>query len=113
LTWDDLEEWAGSRSVSRGRSYQRQGRVRDLAISEDGCLLATVDGGDRYVVRVRLQENATKDHSVQSKCTCPVGHDGCKHAVAVVAGYLERLGRAESVPVAEVDDPRWNKLDIC
>jgi uncharacterized Zn finger protein len=38
LSWDDLTEWAGSRSVSRGRAYQSQGRVGDLAISEDGWL---------------------------------------------------------------------------
>src|SRR5580704_15024209 len=33
LSWDDLSEWAGSRSVDRGRTYQKQGRVHDLAIS--------------------------------------------------------------------------------
>ena len=27
LSWDDLSEWAGSRSVDRGRAYQKQGRV--------------------------------------------------------------------------------------
>ncbi len=38
LSWDDLAEWAGSRSVDRGRTYQKQGRVHDLAISKtDGC----------------------------------------------------------------------------
>lgn len=25
LTWDDLQHWAGSSSVERGRSYQRGG----------------------------------------------------------------------------------------
>ncbi len=45
LSWDDLTEWAGSRSVDRGRAYQKQRRVHDLAISEDGWLLATVTGG--------------------------------------------------------------------
>jgi uncharacterized Zn finger protein len=34
LSWDDLAEWAGSRSVGRGRTYQKQGPVHDLAISE-------------------------------------------------------------------------------
>jgi uncharacterized Zn finger protein len=24
LSWDDLTEWAGSRSVDRGRAYQKQ-----------------------------------------------------------------------------------------
>jgi hypothetical protein len=34
LTWDDLDAWAGSHSVSRRRSYERQGRVQNLAVSE-------------------------------------------------------------------------------
>lgn len=44
LTWEDVNSWAGSRSASRGRTYQRQGRVADLAVTEDGKLLATVMG---------------------------------------------------------------------
>jgi uncharacterized Zn finger protein len=32
LSWDDLTEWPGPRSVSRGRAYQSQRRVDDLAI---------------------------------------------------------------------------------
>jgi hypothetical protein len=40
LSWDDLTEWAGSRSVERGRVYQRQGRVHDLAISEEPSFIA-------------------------------------------------------------------------
>src|ERR1700679_121751 len=31
LSWDDLTEWAGSRSVERGRADEREGRGRDLA----------------------------------------------------------------------------------
>jgi hypothetical protein len=30
LTWDDLVDWAGEQSVSRGRAYQRDGQVEDL-----------------------------------------------------------------------------------
>lgn len=52
LTWDDLERWAGSRSVTRGRSYQRGGRVRDLGLSDTGILLANVTGTARYVTSV-------------------------------------------------------------
>ena len=54
LTWQNVDRWAGSRSVSRGRAYQRQGRVRDLVLAEDGRLLGTVMGGDRYVTSVWL-----------------------------------------------------------
>lgn len=109
LTWDDLEAWSGGRSVSRGRIYQRQGRVRDLALSKDGRLLATVVGGNHYVVSVWMTDG--KDNPIESKCTCPVGYDGCKHAVAVVAEYLDQLGRDDEVSVAQEDDPRWDELN--
>ncbi|MGA2031336.1 MAG: SWIM zinc finger family protein [Thermoguttaceae bacterium] len=109
LTWDDLDQWAGSRSVSRGRSYQNQGRVKDLAISADDRLLATVQGGDRYVVSVWLNAGKKRQDKIQSHCTCPVGYD-CKHAVATVAAYLQALTDGATVPTAGTDDPRWRKL---
>jgi uncharacterized Zn finger protein len=110
LSWDDLAEWAGSRSVDRGRTYQKQGRVHDLAISEDGWLLATVTGGARYAVTVWYESSAKKAGAIYSRCTCPVGSSGCKHAVAVVAEYLERLSANEDTPVADQDDERWELL---
>ena len=110
LTWNDLERWAGSRSVARGRSYQRGDRVKDLKISSDGALLATVVGGARYVTTVALSPGR-KHTSLESVCTCPVGASGCKHAVAVVAEYLQALADGRDVPVATEDDPRWVKLD--
>ena len=110
LSWDDLAEWAGSRSVDRGRTYQKQGRVHDLAISEDGWLLATVTGGARYAVTVWYESSAKKVGAIYSRCTCPVGSSGCKHAVAVVAEYLERLSASEDTPVADQDDERWELL---
>ncbi len=110
LSWDDLAKWAGSRSVDRGRTYQKQARVHDLAISEDGWLLATVTGGARYAVTVRCEASAKKAGALSSRCTCPVGSSGCKHAVAVVAEYLERLSASEDTPVADQDDERWELL---
>ena len=109
LTWDDLEEWAGSRSVSRGRAYERQGQVKDLAVSKDGGLLATVQGGDRYAVSVTLNEDPKERKKLESHCTCPVGWN-CKHAVATVAAYLQALADGVAVPTADMDDPRWGKL---
>jgi len=109
LTWDELDDWAGSRSVSRGRAYQRQDRVKNLTISEDGRLLATVVGGDRYVVSVWLNAGKKKHEKIESHCTCPVGYN-CKHAVATVAAYLQMLADGATVPTADTDDPRWRKL---
>jgi uncharacterized Zn finger protein len=109
LTWDDLENWAGSRAVSRGRTYQRGGHVSDLKISADGDLLATVVGGDRYATTVSLK-SGTKGRSLDSACTCPVGIS-CKHAVATVAQYLQAIADGKQVPLASEDDPRWDKLE--
>lgn len=111
ITWSDVEDWAGDRSASRGRVYQRQRRVTDLAITPDHRLLATVMGSDAYSVSVRLQdEPAHGEPLLSSVCTCPVGASGCKHAVAVVAEYLDRLGRSETTPMADADDRRWAGL---
>ncbi len=109
LTWDDLDRWAGSRSVSRGQSYQNQGRVKDLVISADDRLLATVQGGDRYVVSVWLIAGKKRREKIESHCTCPVGRN-CKHAVATVAAYLQALTEGATVPTADPDDPRWREL---
>jgi uncharacterized Zn finger protein len=49
--------------------------------------------------------------TIESTCTCPVGYDGCKHAVAVVAAYLQALANEEAVPATAPDDPRWAKLN--
>ena len=39
-----------------------------------------------------------------------MGYDGCKHAVAVVAAYLQAMADEKPVPAAAGDDPRWAKL---
>jgi uncharacterized Zn finger protein len=107
LTWQDVEEWAGSRSLERGQSYQRSGRVRDLAINQDGELLAWVQGTHRYVTSVGL----TEDGKPLGSCTCPLGSGSCKHAVAVVLDYLAALKHKRAVPLASDDDRRWAALD--
>jgi len=111
LSWDDLTDWAGERSVSRGRTYQRQGRVHDLAISEDGRLLASVTGRDRYAATVWCEAGRKEAGDLHSRCTCPVGANGCKHAVAVIAAYLELLGQNAGVPPTDPEDPRWVMLE--
>ncbi|MFO7860825.1 MAG: hypothetical protein R6U41_06345 [Desulfosalsimonas sp.] len=57
LTWDDFADWAGDRIVSRGKGYQRMGRVRDPAVTEDGGLVAWVDGTQRYAVKVVMMDD--------------------------------------------------------
>jgi uncharacterized Zn finger protein len=106
LNWNELEDWAGGKIVSRGKSYQRQGRVSDLAVTEDGSLIAWVNGTKRYATRVTMDEDGLPD----STCTCPYELD-CKHGVAVVLEYLESVENNRPVPKVKQDDDRLELLE--
>lgn len=105
LSWDKLNKWAGSKIVSRGRSYQHQGRVSSLAITSDDALIAWVDGSEQYAVRVAMGDGGLPD----SVCTCPYQF-GCKHAVAVVLEYMERIESNQKIPKAKQRDERLELL---
>ncbi len=101
LSWDDLVAWAGSKVAGRGRDYQREGRVKNLAMTAGGGLIASVVGSERYAVRVRMDEEGT----LESRCTCPYEFD-CKHGVATVLEYLTRVDQDRPVPNADPQDER-------
>lgn len=105
LTWDDLEEWAGSRIVARGRSYQRKGSVRELQRDDEGALVAWVSGSRLYATSVTIE--GSKD--LISECTCPYWTT-CKHAVAVVVEYLEMAKSGTAVSGVKADDQRVEQL---
>jgi uncharacterized Zn finger protein len=92
LTWSDLTVWAGSKIVSRGKSYQQSGYVKDLACTTDGSLVAWVEGTERYATQVFFE-----DDELESDCTCPYW-DTYKHAVVVE--YLEKLKKKTKIPKA-------------
>ncbi|MFO7597604.1 MAG: SWIM zinc finger family protein [Desulfocurvibacter africanus] len=102
LSWDDLVTWAGSKIAGRGRDYQRKGRVKALAVTADGGLIASVIGSERYAVQVRMDAEGI----LKSQCTCPYELD-CKHGVATVLEYLARVGQDRPIPKA---DPRDEPL---
>ena len=106
LSWDDLRGWAGSKIVTRGRSYQRQNLVSKLAILDDEGLIAWVDGTHRYATRVTIGEEGLPD----SICTCPYGYN-CKHGVAVVLEYLRQIEEDKRIPKASKDDERLVLFD--
>ena len=105
LSWADIELWVGGKIASRGKSYQRQGRVSALAVTEAGSLIAWVDGTERYATRVVMDEDGRLD----SICTCPYQMD-CKHGVAVVIEYLMHIENKRPVPKAKQDDDRLELL---
>jgi uncharacterized Zn finger protein len=52
LTLDDLREWAGTKILSRGKSYVRN--VKGLSRTKDGTLAAWVSGSEEYATSVHL-----------------------------------------------------------
>lgn len=100
LSWSDLEQWAGSRVLSRGQGYHRDHRVRELAQTQTGGIVAWVQGGQRYATEVDFG-----DGELISVCTCPYGNN-CKHAVAVVLDYLDHLKKNLEIPKITGQDPR-------
>jgi len=103
--WATLEEWCGTRTLARGRQYQRDGRVYDLSCSGDGLLVAWVEGTERYATAVM------SDAGITSVCTCPVG-SGCKHAVAVILEYLAICKANKFARILTADDMRLSLLGI-
>lgn len=101
LSWDDIVSWAGVKIADRGRAYQRDGRVKDLATTESGRLIASVLGSERYDVLVSID----RDGVLESLCTCPYGFD-CKHGVATVLEYLSRIKQGRRIPMADAQDER-------
>lgn len=106
LTWSDLSEWTDSRSLERGRSYQRQGAVRNLSLLPDGGLLADVSGTHRYATHVSVS-GRSRDLSkrLEAACSCPVAHR-CKHGAAVILEFLSAIENGTNVPETDDTDRR-------
>jgi uncharacterized Zn finger protein len=106
LTWADLEKWAGGTIVGRGKRYQRNGCVSELARTDDGSLIAWVDGSRRYATLVTF-----RDGELVSRCTCPYGLN-CKHAVAAVVDYLSQLKNRKVVPIVSRSDEKLKLFEF-
>ncbi|MEW6348329.1 MAG: SWIM zinc finger family protein [Thermodesulfobacteriota bacterium] len=104
LTWDDLNSWAGSTILSRGRSYQNE--VGDLRVTKDGTILAWVQGTDRYATMATMNASGM----LSATCSCPYYGVPCKHAVALVLAYLDAVKHRRQVPEASDDDRRLRML---
>ncbi len=105
LTWDDLNAWAGPDVVRRGQDYAR-GHVSHLDLTEEGFPIAWVRGTRRYATLVRVEKGR-----LVSECSCPYGR-ACKHAVALILGYLGCLKRGVKLNTVSGDDPRLVTLEF-
>ncbi len=85
-----LESIADSQSMSRGREYFFDGKVRDLAHLDEkaGQVLVTgrVMGSKWYIVTLRI--DSEHDKITRYSCSCPYDLGGaCKHIVALGLAY--------------------------
>jgi uncharacterized Zn finger protein len=98
LSFDILAAWAGETVFQRGLAYHKAGKARDLALTPEGGLLATVAGTQWYTTLLFQNE----DGQLESVCTCPYGPQ-CKHAVALACAGLARDANTPIPPVAAHD----------
>lgn len=103
LTWDQLNEWAWAKIVTRGRSYLAN--VEKPAVTEDGGLVAWVFGTEKYATHVWFMDN-----ELLSLCTCPYEWGPCKHAVALVLVGIDALKEQRSLPLVGEDDDRLRAI---
>lgn len=106
LTWNEIIDWAGKKIASRGRNYQRNGHVSHLAETDDGALIAWVDGTRRYATKVIINAESGLPGS---KCSCPYEFN-CKHGVATVLEYQKQLEKQSNIPEVRQNDERLRIL---
>jgi len=97
----------------RGRVYLREGAVQGVAVVE-GEVVGHVQGSERtpYVVVLATRPwhpgaspVPTRDE-VSSRCTCPDGALVCKHAVAVLLTFADRVAAEPALL------ERWRRVDL-
>ncbi|MCK0114051.1 DEAD/DEAH box helicase [Ornithinimicrobium sp. F0845] len=92
VTEDDLLRAFGRTSLTRGRTYQRRGVVRNLSVTQSGVITSTVHGTRRYRTTVSQTARRPDGRTFAAHCSCPVGIT-CKHAAATI---LEAQARARA-----------------
>jgi len=93
--------------VQRGRSYQKQEKVRNLAWDASGQqLTAMVEGthDQLYQVNIFINEEGEERFIIYGDCTCPVGYN-CKHVAATLFQAL-----ADEVEQYKTEDVAANLL---
>lgn len=102
LTWVDLMLWTDQQTVADGRAFFRKKKVRQLAMTGTGGILAWVDGEELFATRVEYN-----DGDLAAECTCNPVEAICLHAVAVIIEYISHLKKQVDVPAASPHDVRF------
>lgn len=105
ITLEEIKSWADSKTFSRGRDYKWN--VEAIGLTQDGGIIAWVDGTDLYATHVWMKKD-----KLHCDCTCPYDWGGpCKHAVALLLVYLDVLDSKKKIPTIKENDPRLKKLE--
>lgn len=102
-------DWEGNfseQTLERGYDYFQRGLVHDFTQQDDGTLAATVFGTEAYQVTVKLNGNRLE----KAECDCPYAAGGhkCKHMVAVLDYYENKIDPATFDDDDEYD---WDDYD--
>ena len=103
LTWDDLENFAGTRSVKRGKGYVSC--VSGICVDGKGAVIASVQGREDYATKVWFGD----DGKLHSDCSCPVGF-ACKHAVALTLKVIDEVKAGRKPVMVAADDERLEEF---
>ena len=91
---ENFEQVAGTTIAQRGRTYFRSGRVLSCVEEEGEAgaveVEAVVQGTERYMVRMTVDEDGTIHGH---RCSCPYDGTMCKHEVAVLYYLREKRKR--------------------
>jgi uncharacterized Zn finger protein len=104
LSLENLRDWAGTKILSRGKSYVRN--VKQLSRMENNSLAAWVSGSEEYATTVQLDP----DGDFYYFCTCPYDWGPCKHAVAVVLAAAEFVKQKKDIPLLTEDNDLFQAL---
>ncbi len=104
ITLDDIDAWVEGSTADTGKEIQQQGGINHLCLTEDGDLLAWVEGSSRHAVMIFFE-----DQILTSVCSC-AAQGACKHAVAAVYEALYLNSQKISLPVTNEDDERLTLL---
>ena len=97
-------EFFDSKTLRKGMSYQRDGRVIALQTLALGLTAEIEDDGADYPVSVTWSgHDGTRFSSVTSSCTCKVIHH-CPHAVAAIAEWFDLQKASEDADEDAISD---------
>ena len=89
VTISEIRQICGNTYYQRGLSYQRQGRVQNVALDpESHQLRGQVRGSGKKPYEQTISFTPARHRRFIGQCSCPIGQN-CKHVVAILLEWIE------------------------